>query len=138
MIEAQRSGDDMVDVTLRMLIDDLTDEVGNASGATEDDLALLRRGLVAEPELRGRVGLVNKAPGKGQMGSGIELLTIAIGSSGAVTALIRSLPTLLKAWRAAATVELTLPDGRSVKVTADSADDAQILLDTALRDHRQL
>ena len=31
------------------------------------------------------------------MGSGIELLTIAIGSSGAVTALIRSLPTLLKA-----------------------------------------
>ena len=39
----------MLDVTLRMLIDDLTDEAGNASGATEDDLALLRRGLVAEP-----------------------------------------------------------------------------------------
>ncbi|MET7988478.1 hypothetical protein [Streptomyces sp. NPDC005281] len=120
-----------------MLTDDVTDKAGNAPAITEDDLALLRRALIAEPELLGRASLVNKAPSEGQMGSGIELLTIAIGSSGAVTALIRSLPTLLKAWRAAATVELTLPDGRSVKVTADSADDTQTLLDTALRDHRQ-
>ncbi|MFF6781168.1 hypothetical protein [Streptomyces sp. NPDC012510] len=131
MIETQRAGDDMPDVTLRLLPDDATDD------SIEDDLALLRRGLVAEPELRGRVRLVTKAPEEGQMGSGIELLAIALGSSGAVTALVRSLPALLKARRAAATVELTLPDGRSVKVTADSADDARTLLDTALRDHRR-
>ncbi|MER6774681.1 hypothetical protein ABT389_33680 [Streptomyces bacillaris] len=136
MIEAQQAGDAMLDVTLRILIDDVT-RAGNSPGTTDDDLALLRRGLVSEPELRGRVHLVNKALGEGQMGTGIELLAIAIGSSGAVTALVRALPALLKARRAAASVELTLPDGRSVKVTADSADDAQTLLDTALRDHRQ-
>ncbi|MEH0428624.1 hypothetical protein QBB34_20265 [Streptomyces stelliscabiei] len=138
MIGAQRVGDDMndtngiLDVTLRLLTDDAT----NRAPST-DDLALLRRGLVAEPELRGRVRLLTVPPEEGQMGSGIELLAIAIGSSGAVTALVRSLPALLKARRAAATVELTLPDGRNVKVTADSADDAQTLLDAALRDHRQ-
>ncbi|WP_216590466.1 effector-associated constant component EACC1 [Streptomyces brasiliscabiei] len=121
----------MLDVTLRLLTDD------TSPSTQEDDLALLRRGLVAEPELRGRVRLVTAAPEAGQMGSGIELLAIAIGSSGAVTALVRTLPALLKARRAAATVELTLPDGREVKVTADSADDAHALLDAALRDHRQ-
>ncbi|MFI2033501.1 hypothetical protein ACH470_02175 [Streptomyces bottropensis] len=138
MIGAQRVGDDMndtsgiLDVTLRLLTDDATDRAPST-----DALALLRRGLVAEPELRGRVRLLTMAPEEGQMGSGIELLAIAIGSSGAVTALVRSLPALLKARRAAATVELNLPDGRNVKVTADSADDAQNLLDAALRDHRQ-
>ncbi|MEE1758071.1 effector-associated constant component EACC1 [Streptomyces sp. SP18BB07] len=121
----------MLDVTLRLLTDDTTPSTDG------DSLALLRRGLVAEPELRGRVTLVSRAPEEGEMGSGVELLAIAIGSSGAVTALVRSLPALLKARRAAATVELTLPDGRSVKVTADSADDAHTLLDAALRDHRR-
>ncbi|SFN41641.1 hypothetical protein SAMN04487980_101996 [Streptomyces sp. cf124] len=125
---------DMLDVTLRLLTDDASPA---PLPAAADDLALLRRGLVAEPELRGRVRLVTGGPEEGQMGTGIELLAIAIGSSGAVTALVRSLPALLKARRAAATVELTLPDGRTVKVTADSADDAHTLLDAALRDHRQ-
>ncbi|ELP65639.1 hypothetical protein STRTUCAR8_01765 [Streptomyces turgidiscabies Car8] len=127
----------MLDVMLRLLTDSVTDQAGHAPSATDDDLFLLRRGLVAEPELRGRVHPVPRAPEKGQMGSGIELLAIAIGSSGAVSALVRSLPALLKARRAAATAELTLPDGRSVKITADSADDARTLLDAALRDHRQ-
>ncbi|MFE4696354.1 hypothetical protein ACFRIC_04615 [Streptomyces sp. NPDC056738] len=136
MIETQRSGDEMLDVVLRLLTDSVTDQAGNAP-STADDLFLLRRGLAAEPELRGRVRPVPRAPEEGQMGSGVELLAIAIGSSGAVSALVRSLPALLKARRAAATAELTLPDGRSVKVTADSADDARTLLDAALRDHRQ-
>ncbi|MFF9772811.1 hypothetical protein ACF1HJ_03880 [Streptomyces sp. NPDC013978] len=131
MIGTTGSGDDMLDVTLRLLTDDTTPTTDG------DSLALLRRGLVAEPELRGRVTLVSRVPEEGEMGSGVELLAIAIGSSGAVTALVRSLPALLKARRAAATVELTLPDGRNVKVTADSADDAHTLLDAALRDHRQ-
>ncbi|MFF7388623.1 hypothetical protein ACFZAE_09255 [Streptomyces scabiei] len=131
MIGTTGSGDDMLDVTLRLLTDDTT------LSTDGDSLALLRRGLVAEPELRGRVTLVSRIPEEGEMGSGVELLAIAIGSSGAVTALVRSLPALLKARRAAATVELTLPDGRNVKVTADSADDAHTLLDAALRDHRQ-
>jgi hypothetical protein len=117
----------MLDVTLSLL-----DE-----GSGAEDLAVLRRGLVSEPELRGRVGLVRQAPTEGQMSGGtIELLTVSLAGGGAVTAFVRALPALLKARRAAATVELTLPDGRSVKVTADSADDAHTLLNSALRDQQ--
>ncbi|MGW0903308.1 effector-associated constant component EACC1 [Streptomyces sp. NPDC002853] len=118
----------MLDVTLRLL-----DE-----GADAEDLAMLRRGLVSEPELRGRVGLVRQAPEEGQMSAGlIALLTISLAGGGAVTAFVKALPALLKARRAAATVEVTLPDGRSVKITADSADDAHALLNSALRDQQQ-
>jgi hypothetical protein len=122
----------MLDVTLKLL-DDAADNAVT-SGAT---LAALRRQLNMEPELRGRVRLVSTPPTDGQMGAGIELLAVAVGSSGAVTALIRSLPALLKARRSAASVELSLPDGRNVKVTADSADDAHTLLNAALRDQPQ-
>jgi len=117
----------MLDVTLSLL-----DE-----GAGAEDLALLRRGLISEPELRGRVGLVRQAPAEGQMSAGvIGLLTVSLAGGGAITAFVRALPALLKARRAAATVELTLPDGRSVKITADSADDANTLLNSALRDQQ--
>ncbi|WP_405945444.1 hypothetical protein OG588_49280 [Streptomyces prunicolor] len=133
MIEVRQAGDDMLDVTLKLLEGD-TDHASISSA----DLVRLRRQLNAEPDLRGHVRLVSKPPAEGQMGAGIELLAIAIGSSGAVTALIRSLPALLRARRSAASVELSLPDGRSVKVTADSADDARSLLDAALRDQQQL
>jgi hypothetical protein len=122
----------MLDVTLKLL-DDAADNAVT-SGAT---LAALRRQLNMEPELRGRVSLVSTPLTDGQMGAGIELLAVAVGSSGAVTALIRSLPALLKARRSAASVELSLPDGRNVKVTADSADDAHTLLNAALRDQPQ-
>jgi hypothetical protein len=122
----------MLDVTLKLL-DDAADNAVT-SGAT---LAALRRQLNMEPELRGRVRLVSTPLTDGQMGAGIELLAVAVGSSGAVTALIRSLPALLKARRSAASVELSLPDGRNVKVTADSADDAHTLLNAALRDQPQ-
>ncbi|MFD5286576.1 effector-associated constant component EACC1 [Streptomyces rubrogriseus] len=117
----------MLDVTLKLL--DAAD--GVVTGGA--DLAALRRQLNMEPDLRGRVRLESGPPAAGQMGTGIELLAVAIGSSGAITALIRSLPALLKARRSAASVELSLPDGRNVKVTADSADDAHTLLNAALR-----
>ncbi|MER6421128.1 hypothetical protein [Streptomyces sp. NPDC001137] len=118
----------MLDVTLSL--------IGEGAGA--EDLDVLRRGLISEPELRGRVGLVRQAREHGQMSAGvIGLLTVSLAGGGAVTAFVRVLPALLKARRAAATVELTLPDGRSVKITADSADDAHTLLNSVLRDQQQ-
>ena len=118
----------MLDVTLSLM-----DESAGA-----EELSVLRRGLISEPELRGRVGLVRLAPAEGQMSAGvIGLLTVSLASGGAVTAFVRTLPALLKARRAAATVELTLPDGRSVKITSDSADDAHTLLNSALRDQQR-
>ncbi|MDF2272005.1 hypothetical protein P2Q00_42335 [Streptomyces coacervatus] len=133
MIGVRRSGDGMLNVALKLV----NDNPDSAATVGDADLAGIRHQLNTEPELRGRVRLVRKTPADEQMGAGIGLLTIAISSSGAVTALVRSLPALLKAQRAAATVELSLPDGRSVKITADSADDAQSLLDTALRNQQQ-
>ncbi|MFI6662944.1 hypothetical protein ACIBL8_46540 [Streptomyces sp. NPDC050523] len=118
----------MLDVTLSLI-----DE-----GAGAEDLAVLRRGLISEPELRGRVGTVRQAPEQGQMSAGvIGLLTVSLTGGGAVAAFVRTLPALLKARRGAATVEVTLPDGRNVKITADSADDAHTLLNSALRDQQR-
>ncbi|WP_433889563.1 effector-associated constant component EACC1 [Streptomyces sp. CA-111067] len=124
--------DAVLQVTLKII-----DFGAEKPGAKNTELALLRRQLNLEPELRGCVTSVPKAPTETQMGTGIELLAVALGSSGAVSALVRTLPALLKARRSAATVELSLPDGRNVKITADSADDARSLLDAALRDQRQ-
>jgi len=100
------------------------------------DVLALRKQLTAHPELRGHVSSVPSSPEEGEMGTGIELLLVGLGSGGAVTALVTTLPALLKARRSAASVELTLADGRSVKVTADSAADARALLQEALRDRQ--
>ncbi|KOV49892.1 hypothetical protein ADL00_45285 [Streptomyces sp. AS58] len=68
-------------------------------------------------------------------GGGVELLLVGLGSGGALTALVTALPALLQARRSAASVEITLADGRSAKVTADSAEDARMLLEQAMREH---
>ncbi|NWF31063.1 hypothetical protein HW130_33290 [Streptomyces sp. PKU-EA00015] len=96
------------------------------------DVVALRRHLTAHPELRGRVSAVPSSPPEGEMsGSGMELLLVGLSSGGALTALVTALPALLKARQSAASVEITLADGRSAKVTADSADDARLLLEEA-------
>lgn len=113
----------------------LVDESGyDAPGA---DLAALRRRLTARPELRGHADTVRSGPGseEGEMGGGLEPLLVGLGGGGAVTALITTLPALLGARRSPTSVEITLPDGRSAKVTADSAEDARAPLEEALRDH---
>ncbi|WP_159054324.1 effector-associated constant component EACC1 [Streptomyces sp. AS58] len=100
------------------------------------DLALIRKQLTAHPDLRGHVSSLGAAPAEGEMsGGGVELLLVGLGSGGALTALVTALPALLQARRSAASVEITLADGRSAKVTADSAEDARMLLEQAMREH---
>lgn len=111
----------------------LIDETG--AGATGAELVALRKQLTARPELRGHVDVVPAEAEEGEMGGGLELLLIGLGSGGAVTALITTLPALLAARRSPTSVEITLADGRSAKVTADSAEDARTLLAEAFRDH---
>ncbi|MGV9452030.1 effector-associated constant component EACC1 [Streptomyces sp. NPDC003635] len=111
----------------------LIDETG--AGATGAELVALRKQLTARPELRGHVEVVPAEAEEGEMGGGLELLLIGLGSGGAVTALITTLPALLSARRSPTSVEITLADGRSAKVTADSVEDARTLLEEAFRDH---
>ncbi|MEU6347828.1 hypothetical protein ABZ896_00665 [Streptomyces sp. NPDC047072] len=119
----------VLNVRLRLLEDDGTD-------IRPGDVAALRRQLTAHPDLRGHVGSVPSALAEGEMsGGGIELLLVGLGSGGALTALVTTLPALLQARRSAASVEITLADGRSAKVTADSAEDARLLLEQAMREH---
>ncbi|WP_282701407.1 hypothetical protein [Streptomyces sp. CC219B] len=110
----------------------LVEESGQA--ASGPDLAALRRQLTARPELRGHVDLVRSSPAEGEMGTGLELLLVGLSSGGAITALIGTLPALLRARRSPTSVEITLADGRSAKVTADSVEDARTLLEEAFRD----
>ncbi|WUW26303.1 hypothetical protein OG521_38265 [Streptomyces sp. NBC_01463] len=103
-------------------------------GVSDSDVASIRQQLTAHRDLRGHVSTVSAEPDEGAMGSGTELLLVGLGSGGALTALVTTLPALLQARRSAATVEVTLADGRSATITADSAKDARLLLEEALRD----
>lgn len=96
-----------------------------------DDLLSLRAWLTDEDSLRGRVFL-DLAPARpGEMGGVAEVLVVALGAGGAVTALARSLPAWLRG-HADVTVELTDQTGRTVKITARGAVDAQALIETTL------
>jgi hypothetical protein len=122
---------ELVEISLRFLAEEMTAK----------ELVQFQRQLDSEPELRGRVRRITaeaaSARPEGLMGSGVaELLAVSLGSGGAVSALVTVLPSLLRARRSDTTVEVTLPDGRSAKITAGSAEDARVLLESALRDHR--
>lgn len=118
-----------VDIRLRFI----------AEVMTAKELVQFQRQLDSEPELRGRVQRIAadepSAGLEGHMGSSMaQLLAVSLGSGGAVSALVTVLPSLLRARRSDTLVEVTLPDGRSAKITAGSADDARALLESALRD----
>ncbi|MFE5036974.1 MULTISPECIES: hypothetical protein [Streptomyces] len=68
-------------------------------------------------------------------GSGQALLAVSLGRGSALSAFLGTLPALLRARRSPTSVEITLADGRSTKVTADSAEDARTLLEAAMREH---
>ncbi|GAA3052862.1 effector-associated constant component EACC1 [Actinokineospora globicatena] len=89
----------------------------------DDDLRELANWLRDEDELRGRVRLRNAPVREGDMGVGIDALTIALGSGGAGTVLIRSVLTYLTTRRKAVVVDLELKDGDksfSAKLTNES------------------
>jgi hypothetical protein len=102
-----------------------------------DSLRSLLRWLRREPELRGRVGITSRPPRAGEMGSVPELLTVAVGSGGAVSVLAAS----LRAWLAQprrSDVKITLrgPGKRVVEVDARRVADVETLLRAVLEDAR--
>lgn len=88
--------------------------------------------LGSEDELRGRVRPQRRAPKPGEMGSAVELLTVAVGSGGAVAVLIQSVCTWLTSRGADVKVTVTTADGRRVEVDVRrAADPAAVLREVA-------
>ena len=94
-----------------------------------DTVRSLASFLSAERELRGRVHAEEKDPERESMGSVGDLLTVAIGSGGALTVLLASVSTWLKNSRSDIKVEIRGKRGSAVIIDAKrvkSIDDAQL------------
>ncbi|GGO26729.1 effector-associated constant component EACC1 [Microbispora bryophytorum] len=88
--------------------------------------------LGSEDELRGRVRPQRRAPEPGEMGASVELLTVAVGSGGAVAVLIQSVCTWLTSRRTDVKVTVTAADGRRIEVDIRrAADPAAVLREVA-------
>ena len=82
-----------------------------------------------EPELRGLVAPDSAVPGAGELGSPADVLVVAVGSGGALTALATSLRAFLaQPRRSDLRIVVRAPDGRSVEVDAKRVDDVAGLL----------
>jgi hypothetical protein len=76
------------------------------------DFASLLDWLRQEDELRGRVRQRQAPIEQGQMGSVSDILTVMVGSGGAVTVLLGSIATWLKNRRSDVTIDLSLGDNK--------------------------
>ncbi|MFI0486845.1 hypothetical protein [Actinomadura sp. 9N215] len=88
--------------------------------------------LGLEDELRGRVRPQRRAPKPGEMGASVELLTVAVGSGGAVVVLLQSVCTWLTSRGADVKVTVSADDGRRIEVDVRrAADPAAVLREVA-------
>ena len=97
------------------------------------DLDALAEWLGAESELRGRVTRERPEIRPGQMGALSEVLLVALGSGGAITALIGAIPLWLKHRRSDLKVVVSDGDGRQVSIDATNVHDAEALIRQILR-----
>jgi len=96
-------------------------------GASGDQLRSLRDWLGREGELRGRIELVESEPVAGTLGGGgiLKALSVAVGSGGAITALVSGIVSWLRQLagqrRQPMPTEVTLEfaGGASIKIVAD-------------------
>ncbi|MEU0531574.1 effector-associated constant component EACC1 [Amycolatopsis tolypomycina] len=96
-------------------------------------LRALHRWLGREDDLRGLVELRNRPIAPGEMGGAVDVLTVALGSSGAGAVLIRSLARSVSTWltqsRADVSVTVTTTgETREVKVDVQRARDPEAVL----------
>ncbi|MGA6158805.1 effector-associated constant component EACC1 [Stenotrophomonas sp. NPDC087984] len=90
--------------------------VSGGSGAAGD----LRRWLIRDPQLRGRLGREPAAePTAGTMGATAELLPVLLAPGGLTAALAAAVVAWLQNRRGNQTVTITRPDGTQVTVTSE-------------------
>lgn len=89
-----------------------------------DGLYALFTWLQRDEDLRGRIRTMSRRPVPDEMGSVVEILSVALGSGGAGAVLAGSLTTWLQTRRARISVELLVSESgetiRKVEVDADS------------------
>ena len=106
---------------------------GEANG-----LRSLHGWLSQQPGLRGQVWITPRPQRAGEMGSVPDLVTVLVGSGGAVSVLIGSLRTwLAQPRRTDIRVKMHLPDGTTVDVDARRVGDAEALLKAVLDSAQQ-
>lgn len=94
--------------------------------ATQSGTHSLNQWLHREDGLRGRIQAKRTSPSEGEMGTLLDTLTVAVGSSGALAILARSLHTWLKQpRRAIVRLRVKGPDGVVVDFTAEHVKDLE-------------
>jgi hypothetical protein len=103
------------------------------NGDGTEPLRALSDWLRRQPELLGQVAIASRPPRPGEMGSIPELVTVAVGSGGAVSVLASSLRMwLAQPRRSDVKLTLRLPDGRVVELDARRVGDVEALLRVVL------
>ena len=82
--------------------------------------------LSREDDFRGRAAVERPAARPNQMGGITEVVIVALGAQGAGTALAASLSVWIRHRRPSADIEVTGPDGQSVKVSLRNAPEADV------------
>lgn len=95
------------------------------------ELTALADWLSREDELRGRSAIGRTEARPGRMGGLTEVVIVALGAQGAGTALAASLSVWIRHRRPSADIEVTGPDGQSVKISLRNVPEAD--LDAMLR-----
>ncbi|WP_225834906.1 hypothetical protein [Streptomyces sp. NK08204] len=83
-----------------------------------DQLRSLRQWLAGDQLLRGRVEARERGPEPGTLGPVLEALVVALGPGGAATAFATGVIAWLRSRRGEVHLKMTLPDGRSLELTA--------------------
>jgi len=97
-----------------------------------DGLAGLYDWLRQEPEFRGRVEGTTRPLSPNELGTLPDVLTVALGSGGAVTALAASLKVFLsQPRRSDVRITIKASDGRSVEIDAKRVNDVEALMRSA-------
>lgn len=86
-------------------------------GDAVTEYTMLGNWLGSERELAGRVKLVQRLPQEGEMGGVFEVLTVALGSGGAVVAMARSLVAWLQTRRSDIEITIASSEGATVRLT---------------------
>lgn len=92
--------------------------IGFSGNGSFDDLLSLRTWLHGEDELRGRVTPHERPPGQGELGTIVDMLVVSVGPGGAVAALAAGVLSWLRSRTSDIDLEITKPDGSSVKISA--------------------